>query len=165
MSSGHARHAGFTYLGLLFAIAVLGLTLSTIGIVWSTQLRREREAELLFTGDQIRTAIGRYRASGGVYPPALTDLLQDDRFPMARRYLRRIYPDPMTGSADWQLILAPEGGIMGVASQAQGKPIKVAGFSPLDATFKDAGCYCEWKFVYSPRFSRQRRVVRPATQP
>ena len=165
MRSGHARQAGFTYLGLLFAIAVLGIALSTVGIVWSAQIRRDREAELLFAGDEMRTAIGRYRATGGQYPQALTDLLQDNRFPMVRRYLRRIYPDPMTGSADWQLVFAPEGGIMGVASVAQGKPIKVTGFSPLDAAFEGAECYCDWKFIYSPRFNRPRRVIRPAHPP
>ena len=79
------REAGFTYIGLLFAIAIIGITLATVGVVWSTQIRRDKEVELLWIGDQYRTAIGRYRASGGQYPQALTDLLEDKRFPVARR--------------------------------------------------------------------------------
>ena len=160
-----ARQSGFTYIGLLFAIAILGITLSTVGVVWSTQLRRDKEAELLFVGDQFRIAIGRYVRSGGQFPLELTDLVEDKRTPVPRRFLRRIYPDPMTGNADWQLILAPQGGIMGVASASQGKPIKVARFPMADASFEKAECYCNWKFIYVPSFGRGRRASRPAGQP
>ena len=157
------RYHGFTYLGLLIAIAMLGIALSAVGVVWSTQIRRDKEVELLYAGGQIRQAIGRYHAIGGQFPQALADLLEDKRSPVPRRYLRRIYPDPMTAGVDWQLILAPGGGILGVASSSRGKPIKVAGFSGLDAAFENAECYCDWKFVYSPRyFSRRRIVARPA---
>jgi len=33
---------------------------------------------------------------------------------------------------------------------------------PIDAAFEKTECYCDWKFIYSPRFGRPRRVVRPA---
>jgi len=150
---------GFTYLGLLFAVAIIGITLATVGVVWSTQGQREREAQLLFVGDQYRQAIGRYRASGGTFPQALEMLLQDDRMPSARRYLRRLYPDPMTGKTDWQLIRAQDGGIMGIASVSKDKPIKVAGFLPVDSAFEKAECYCEWKFVYVGRGVGRRRIL------
>jgi type II secretory pathway pseudopilin PulG len=163
--TGSRAQRGFTYVGLMFAIAVLGITLATIGVVWSTQIRRDREAELLYIGNQYRAAIGRYLASGGQYPQELADLAEDKRFPVARHYLRRIYLDPMTNSADWQLIAAPLGGIMGVASRSQDKPIKVAGFAPEDAAFEKSECYCDWKFVYSPRFLRHRRAARAAATP
>jgi type II secretory pathway pseudopilin PulG len=156
------RERGFTYIGLLFAVVILGITLSTVGVVWSAQIRRDREAQLLYTGDQIRTAIGRYRAAGGQYPQQLGDLVLDQRTPAVRRFLRQVYLDPMTNSADWQLINAPEGGIMGVASRSTDKPIKVAGFAPVNAAFEKTECYCEWKFVYSPRNGGHRRVIRSA---
>jgi len=157
--------SGFTYLGLLFAVAVLGITLATVGVVWSTQVRREREAQLLWVGDQYRAAIGRYRASGGQFPLALADLIEDPRFPLPRRHLRRLYPDPMTGQADWQLIMAPGGtGIIGVASNSQEKPIKQANFNPADAQFEQAQCYCDWKFIYSSGY-RYRPHVNPSVPP
>jgi type II secretory pathway pseudopilin PulG len=159
------RNAGFTYIGLLFAVAILGITLATVGVVWSTQIRRDKEVELLFSGDQIRTAIGRYLRGGGQYPQELNDLLEDKRFPVVRRYLRRIYPDPMTSDGAWALIAAPEGGIMGVASRSQGKPIKVTGFSAGDAAFEKMECYCEWKFIYSPRTRGRRRAIPGVLQP
>ena len=160
-----ARERGFTYLGLLFAIVILGFALSAAGVVWSTQIRRDKELELLYAGDQIRDALGHYYAAGGQYPQDLQELLEDKRSIAVRRYLRRIYVDPMTGNADWQLIFAPEGGIMGVASQSQGKPIKVAGFSPLDSAFDKAECYCDWRFINSPRNAWRRRLIKPAQSP
>ncbi len=159
------REAGFTYIGLLFAIVILGITLSTVGVVWSTQIRREREAQLLYVGDQIRTAIGRYRAAGGQLPQSLTDLVQDERTPAVRRFLRQVYVDPMTNQADWELIMAPEGGILGVASKSKEKPIKVAGFPAMDGAFEKTECYCDWRFIYSPRYGRLRRNIRAAAQP
>lgn len=157
--------AGFTYIGLLFAIAILGLTLATVGVVWSTQIRRDKEAELLYAGDQIRVAIGRYRAAGGQYPQTLADLLQDNRTPVPRHFLRRVYLDPMTNSTDWELIAAPEGGILGVASKSHDKPIKVSGFGLRDAAFAKAEDYSQWRFIYSPRFGQRRRVIPSAPAP
>lgn len=163
--SRRSSQRGFTYIGLLFAIAIIGITLSTVGVVWSTQLRRDKEAELLFVGNQFRLAIGRYVRSGGQYPLELTDLVEDKRTPVPRRFLRRIYPDPMTHSLDWDLVTAPQGGIMGVASRSQDKPIKVAGFSSGNAGFEMAECYCDWKFIYSPRVNRNRRAIQAPRQP
>ncbi|MDE2221009.1 MAG: type II secretion system protein [Gammaproteobacteria bacterium] len=159
------HQSGFTYLGLMFAVAVLGITLATVGIVWSTQIRREREEQLLWVGQQYRSAIDHYRAYGGQFPLALTDLLQDPRVPLPRRFLRQLYPDPMTGKADWQLVLLPSGsGIVGVASSSQEKPIKQANFDAADAQFVGAQCYCDWKFVFSPRY-RWGTISVPAASP
>ena len=72
--------------------------------------------------------------------------------------------DPLTGQYDWLPIEVPEGGIIGVASPSQDKPIKVAGFPAVDADFAKAECYCDWKFIYSPRFIRHRRASRAAGQ-
>ena len=144
----------------MFVIAILGITLSTVGVVWSTQAKREKEVQLLWVGQQYRLGIARYRARDGQFPPTLADLVDDKRDPVARRYLRQRYPDPMTGSADWQLIPAPDGGILGVASRSQEKPVKVAGFSIEDAAFEKSECYCDWKFVYSLRYGIARHRTR-----
>jgi type II secretory pathway pseudopilin PulG len=149
------------YLGLLFAIAIIGITLATVGVVWSTQSRRDREAELLFVGNQIRQAIGHYYETAGVYPHALAELVEDTRVPIPRRFLRRLYPDPMTGSADWELIRTSDGGIMGVASDSRQAPIKVAGFPIADAAFEKQTCYCDWKFIYISKGIGRRRVLPP----
>jgi len=94
------RQAGFTYLTILFAIAVAGVTLAKTGIDWSQANQREKERELLFVGDQYRQAIALfYERTPGVikrYPSRLEDLLSDTRYNPPQRYLRRLYRDPVT---------------------------------------------------------------------
>jgi type II secretory pathway pseudopilin PulG len=148
---------GFSYIGLLIAMAVLGIGLAATGELWRTAAKREREQELLFAGSEFRNAFASYYAltPGGQprYPRALEELLDDRRGPVARRHLRRIYPDPMTGKADWAIVEAPGGGIAGVHSRSEAKPLKTAGFAAPEAKFEGAESYSSWKFVFEPRAS------------
>ena len=159
--------AGFTYIGLLIAVVVLGIALSAVGTVWRTQAQREREQELLFIGHEFQRAIAAYyRAGGGglgQFPQELDDLLEDKRGPEPRHYLRRLYADPMTGQADWTIIRTNMLGITGIASSSQKEPIKKAGFAPDEEAFKDATCYCDWKFVYVPRSIRRHAATAAST--
>jgi type II secretory pathway pseudopilin PulG len=141
---------GFTLIGLLIVVAVMGAGLAAFGQIASQAAQREKEAELLFRGDQYRQAIASYYAKGKTYPAALADLLKDKRFPMPVRHLRRLYPDPITGSAEWGLVDAPEGGIMGVYSRSAAEPIQRGNFSLADQAFADAPRYKDWQFVHRP---------------
>jgi len=147
---------GFTYIGLLMAVVIMGLMLTLVGRVWSTSEQRERETQLLWVGHAYRLGIASYFASGHRFPARLEDLLQDERSPVPKHHLRRLYADPMTGKADWTLVLTPDGqGIMGVASSSKIVPIKRRGFDFRDQAFTDTDCACLWQFVYYPnRFSR-----------
>ena len=169
---GSPRSAGFTYIGLLIAVVILGLGLSAIGTVWRTQAQRERERELLFIGHEFEAAIASYyNAGGGVmrgYPLEIADLLEDRRGAEPRHHLRRLYADPMTGKPDWTLLgrdspgLAGSAGISGIASSSQKVPIKTAGFAPGQAAFKDAVSYADWKFEFVPRIGRRKISAVPA---
>lgn len=145
---------GFTYIALLIFIAVLGVGLAAVSEVWSVQLTRDKEEELLYTGDQIRDAIAMYSrqgaGAGGRFPGRLEDLLKDPRSPATRRYLRKIYPDPITGSTKWELVQGPNGEVLGVHSTSDKEPLKKAGFSLADRQFEGATKYSDWVFVISP---------------
>lgn len=145
------RVAGFTYMTILFVVAIMGVGLALVGQVWHTAAMREKEAELLFVGNQYRKAIERYVLSGPrQYPRSLSDLLKDPRKPGTERYLRRLYLDPITGKNEWGLVKAPDGGVMGVYSLAPGKPLKTTGFRIRDRELEGATTYLDWKFVYTP---------------
>ena len=152
--TGDAPPRGFTYLSLLFFVAALGVGLASAAVSWQTSRQREKEEELLFAGAAFREAIALYynRSPAGLqeFPKRLDDLLQDPRYPDARRYLRRIYRDPMSGEARWGTISAPDGGIMGVHSLSPGKPVKVAGAVSNGPDFGAAASYADWQFVYLP---------------
>jgi type II secretory pathway pseudopilin PulG len=141
---------GFTYLTILFAIAFMGIGLALTGEVWHTVAQRDKEAQLLYAGNQYRRAIERYYLGGPrQYPRTLDELLKDPRKPGTERYLRKLYFDPLTGKAEWGLVKTPDGnGIMGVYSQSELKPLKTGGFAIANRLFVGASKYSDWKFVY-----------------
>jgi type II secretory pathway pseudopilin PulG len=148
MSAG--RQSGFTYVGFLLFVALAGAGLASYGELASHASQREKEAELLFRGNQYREAIASYYRKGQRYPQSLEQLLEDKRYPMPVRHLRRLYPDPITGEKEWELVLAPEGGVMGVASRSADKPVKRANFRLENAEFEKAASYADWKFLHQP---------------
>ena len=153
---------GFTYIGLLIFIALMGIALAGTGMVWHTQVRREKERELLFVGDQFRRAIGQYYelSPGGDkrFPQSLDDLLLDKRYPATQRYLRRVYRDPITAKAEWGFVTGPGDRIVGVYSLSEDVPLKQAGFPANYEDFEDKERYHEWRFVYvSPAPPEQPR--------
>lgn len=145
---------GFTFIGVLIAVAVFGIGMAGLAQVWSFNAQREREQELLFVGAQYQAAIVSYMRSTPAgkprYPRELGDLLDDRRHPVTRRHLRQLYPDPLTGHADWETVPAPDGGILGVRSRHTGTPIKVGNFPPQFATFERAASYHDWVFGAPP---------------
>jgi type II secretory pathway pseudopilin PulG len=162
------RARGFTYLTVLFVVAMLGGGLALTGELWHTAAQREKEAQLLFIGDQYRKAIERYYLSGPQrqYPRSLADLLKDPRRPGIERYLRRLYPDPITGKDEWGLVKAPDGGILGVYSLSDDAPFKSANFRVRDAAFEGKSKYSEWKFAFAPaaQGATARKPIAPTKQ-
>jgi type II secretory pathway pseudopilin PulG len=155
--------AGFTYIGLLLAVVLMGVALSAVGTVWHTMAQREREKELLFVGHEFQAAIGAYYQAGRQFPQDLNDLVEDKRWPEPRHFLRRLYADPMTRQHDWIEIRTDSLGITGVASSSSGVPLKKSGFLRKDEAFADAETYQDWKFVYNPSFGRRKFSVQPGT--
>jgi len=141
---------GFTYLAMLLGVAMMGATLALTGMAWQTVVQREKEAELLFIGGEFRRAINKYYGASGLYPRQLADLIRDPRSPGVRRYLRKLYFDPITGKFDWVLVRAPDGGIMGVFSPSEEAPLKTAGFALADQDFEGKAHYSDWQFVVPP---------------
>ncbi len=143
--------SGFTYLVLLAVVAAMGIVLATAGEVWHMALKREKERELLFVGDQFRHAFNLYSqhtpGNARRYPLSLEELLKDSRSPGVVRYLRKIYHDPITGSTKWGLIKGPNGEIFGIHSLSEDEPVKKSGFSLADMKFEGRTKYSEWVFM------------------
>lgn len=149
------RHLqGFTYLGVLFIVSLLAMTVAAASVVWATAQQRDNEVELVFVGRQFAAAIERYRVRSvslsanpaALYPQRLEALLSDDRAIQPQHHLRRLYLDPMTGDTQWGLIRLPDGGIVGVHSLSDRVPYPrstvVAGYAaPVATTYRD------WRFI------------------
>lgn len=93
---------GFAMAALLVVLAIMSLMLSMALPVWHHAAQREREAELIFRGEQYARAIMLYqRQTPGAYPPDVDTLVEG-------RFLRRAYRDPMTAGGEFRLILQSE---------------------------------------------------------
>jgi type II secretory pathway pseudopilin PulG len=153
------RMRGFTFIGLLVIVTIMGIALLAVGEVWNFAQKREKEQALLFTGGQFRQAIKLYymhtpaSAKLQPYPMSLEDLLKDPRYPSTQRYLRKIYLDPFTNSPEWGLLKNPNGGIYGVYSLSAETPAKKENFKLADKSFEGKTKYSEWAFSYSPNIN------------
>ena len=157
--------------GLLVAIGAMGVIMSMVLPVWSQAAKREREAELIFRGEQYMRAIELYqRQYVGAYPDDLETLVE-------QRFLRRIYEDPMTQDEDGEFKVLyqseaddiqsgdvesesdesgsrtrsfggrstfgsrPSGGVIGVVSTSEEQSLRL-----YDGKDK----YSEWMFIHAP---------------
>jgi len=155
---GHPRgarrnQAGFGWLFVLVALALASTAGAAVAQRWSDQTAREKEHQLLRIGDAYARALAEYRASSPGsdkrYPPSLEQLVLDTRFVGIRRHLRTLYADPVTGQADWVLLLDARGDIVGLHSRSEQRPWARV---PQRLDFTDlpaAERYADW--VFTPR--------------
>lgn len=147
-----ARQAGFTYLGLIIFVFIIGLVGAATLKVGALLQRAQAEYELLEIGAQFSAALKSYAdATPRGQPPqpkTLDELLRDQRFPSPRRHLRKIFVDPVTGKAEWGLVTQGEGGrIIGVHSLSQAAPLKLANFDSRFRNFENREHLSDWKFM------------------
>jgi type II secretory pathway pseudopilin PulG len=112
--------AGYAMAALLVGLAVMAVLMSVAMPVWSHAAKREKEAELIFRGEQYARAIGLYqRKFAGSFPPNLQVLLD-------QKFLRRKYKDPMTPEGEFELIYQLDqgrgGATPGSTASAPGSP-------------------------------------------
>ncbi|MBA3032544.1 MAG: type II secretion system protein [Gammaproteobacteria bacterium] len=134
------------------AIISLGATASLgSGVVIQQRLA---EAELLAIGLEYRQALQSYSDATpqgqATAPRELAELLRDPRYPGVRRHLRRIYPDPLTGTPEWGIVRFPDGRISGVHSLKKSPTIRRVAFPAGLEGFAKAEQYDEWVFALMP---------------
>lgn len=131
---------------------LISLALTGASVIWKIEKQREKEAELLFIGQQYTEAIASYyhASPGGAkkYPRTIDELLRDPRYVTVKRHLRQPWRDPLTGLNNWGIIYTKQGGIAGIYSNALGTPLKQAGFGVLDSMLAGKSSYYDWKFIY-----------------
>ena len=94
---------GFTLIELMLVITIIGI-LATIALpMYQSSVTKAREAALQENLFQMRTAIDKFYADQGEYPPSLTGLVE-------KKYIRAVPVDPFTGSMDTWAEVPPEEG-------------------------------------------------------
>ena len=124
----HHRNPGFTLIELMVVLAIIATLLSLIAPRYFHSVDKSKEAALKADLNGMRDAIDKYYGDNAKYPATLEDLV-------AKKYLRSIPPDPVTGSDQTWILISPgdpeKGGVYDVKSGAGG----VAG---------DGTPYSEW---------------------
>src|SRR5471032_148267 len=99
------RQQGFSYVIVMFLVAVLSIVSVRALENTLTAERRDKEAQLLMIGQAYADAIAAYyNGSPGTekrWPKKPDDLLLDARANSIVRPLRKLYRDPITGSKVW----------------------------------------------------------------
>jgi type II secretory pathway pseudopilin PulG len=163
-----ADSLGVVLLALMIALTLSAWTFLGAAQMWELERRRDQERELLFAGEQFIQAAQRfyYAAPPGQarrLPLSLEELLEDNRYPVPVRHLRRIYVDPITGQADW--VMERTGRGLGVHSASEAKTLKQANF-PLALTgFEGKQSYREWVFTFVPPLRADAGLPAPALRP
>ena len=144
--------AGFTYVGLVVFVAILGMVGAATLKVDGLLRRAAAEQELLEIGAAFSAALRSYAAAtpqgSTPVPPTLQDLLKDPRFPGTRRHLRKIFVDPVTGGTEWGIqYQGDKTGVLAVYSLSQAQPLKVASFDARFQHFENKEHLSEWKFT------------------
>ncbi|HET9370091.1 MAG TPA: hypothetical protein VFO19_07575 [Vicinamibacterales bacterium] len=90
------RGSGSDEGGYILAVILVGVAISVIWMsallpAWRQQAMREREAELIYRGEQWARAIALYAAKNNGTLPQNIDVL------LSQKYLRKKYLDPITG--------------------------------------------------------------------
>ena len=150
MASRVHDQRGVTYLFLMFAIVLIGLSTTVAAKQWKAMVQRELEADLLYKGIEIQNALALYSATmkagrvtpAEVYPQSLADLTR-----LPKPFLRKAYLDPMS-HGDWEYLRSPTGGIMGVRSRSRGRPFKKHDFPLAVRHLEGRASYNEWVFQH-----------------
>jgi type II secretory pathway pseudopilin PulG len=91
---------GYVLLVILFMLAALTIALMATGQAVATQIKRDREEEMVHRGQQYVKAIRRYYRKFGRYPSKIEDLESANNI----RFLRRRYKDPMVPNGEWKVL-------------------------------------------------------------
>ena len=113
---------GYAMAALLVGLSVMAVLMGAALPVWSQQMKREREEELIWRGQQYARAVGLFqRKYANTFPPTIDVLVE-------QRFLRKKYKDPITND-DFQPI--PAGGAMPGQGGQQGPQAGMNGpFAP-----------------------------------
>ncbi len=108
---------GFTLIELLVVMMIIA-TLLTIAVPrYFSSVEKSKEAVLRQNLILVREALDKYYGDNGKYPDVLQDLV-------SKKYLRGLPLDPITGSTDTWLAVAPDtpekGGLYDIKSGAPG---------------------------------------------
>jgi type II secretory pathway pseudopilin PulG len=103
-SQSHRRvytgQRGYALIGVIVACTLLLIALAAVAPRIGTQIKRDREEELVHRGNAYVRAIQLYYRKFQRFPANIEQLENTNNL----RFLRKRFPDPVTGKEEWRLI-------------------------------------------------------------
>jgi type II secretory pathway pseudopilin PulG len=137
---------GFIMVILIVAMGVSAVWMGALLPAWRQQVIREREAELIFRGEQYARAIYLYRQKNNQISPPTIDVL------VSQHYLRKKYLDPITGKE-----FLPLGGLSSTGGSTGGGGITGVRSTSNDTSiviYKTQQTYSQFPFDWSGEAQR-----------
>ncbi len=101
VGSRRKNEDGYMLLTAIFLLAILVVSLAIAMPSVIKSIQRDRDLETFHRGMQYRRAIQLYYRKFHAYPPNADALVNTNQI----KFLRKKYPDPLTGKADWKPVL------------------------------------------------------------
>jgi len=101
MLANRQRSIGFTLIELLVVMIIIGILLSIAAPRYFHSVTKSKETVLRDDLSVMRRSLDQYYDDNGKYPDTLQELV-------TQHYLRRIPPDPITGSDTTWVVVPPE---------------------------------------------------------
>ena len=101
----NSGEGGYTLAIFVMVIAIMAIMMAAAVEIVSFQAQREKEAELIFRGQQYVEGIRHYQQKYGRYPMRMKELWEADP-----KVLRQKWTDPITGDEKWGVIFKGQEG-------------------------------------------------------
>jgi len=165
------RKRGYLVIMLMMAVFAISVGLLVAVPLWQTEVKREKEEELIFRGRQYVEAVRLYTLKNpGRFPATMKELLE-------KKFIRKLYKDPMTQTGEWTFILNPASSgtsattgeaqvylvpekslpsvrqpmILGVVSSSSNTSVKI---------YNDQETYDKWLFYYGQDPKKLPKIIR-----
>lgn len=132
---GCKRRKGFTLIELMVVMTIVALLIAVAVPRYFHSVDKARESTLRHDLNVMREAIDKFYGDHERYPASLEELV-------SLHYLRAVPPDPITGSRETWVLIAPEVNVNGVEAGSAGAVYDIRSGAPGNG--RDGTAYAEW---------------------
>ncbi len=137
---------------VMFMAAAMIIAAVTINLTWLTQGKRQKEAEMIWRGDQYKRGVRLYYHKLGKFPQTMDDLTKGNG---SIHFMRKAYKDPTTPDGAWRMIyVTPAGQLVNsvryTSLQQMAATEQMAGAGPPQDPSRQPGTPAESAFGQSP---------------
>ena len=163
---------GYALLIAIIAVHIFGILLLIARSLWETEFQRDLEEELIFRGNQYVTAIELFQKKNSNLSPQNLEVLVEKKF------LRRRFPDPMSASGEWNIVLDPgqpgqkllllvpeemigEGNVTQRLGMPSARIVGVCSSSCEEGfrEYRKKKKYCEWAFYVGQKLDQEMPTI------